>query len=182
MSESTFTPEAAKAALSVHGWTRFAALLTGTVGALVLIGTLFLAGTVSAKYPQLRGLITIIGTAYAISGMAMLCFAFLLVRYGQKLELASKQRSAGPLVDALPYENAIWAIVAGYVVIVVLSMVISIASPTARSQFPIASDTAVPSPIEVEDPAGVLQKINWICGGFGVVGLTLVIAALRPVD
>ena len=184
MSEPTFNIDAAEAARSVHNWTRFAALMTVTAGSVLLIATVIAAGVFAAKYPQYRGLIAGVGTIYAISALAMLCFSFLLVRYGQKLELAAKLRAPGPLVEALPYENGIWSIVAGYVAVTVLSVVISIASPTTRPFVPtgeVVSPAPRVQPIEVEDPEAFVFALNAFSGGFAVVGLVLLISALRPV-
>jgi hypothetical protein len=182
-----FTPEAATAAQSVHNWTRFAALVTGTAGALLLIITLVVASGAASKYPLQRGLIAGIGTAYATLALVMLCLSFLLVRYGQKLELAAKQRRAALLVEAVPYETGVWAIAAGYVGICVLIIVISALTPATR-QFPVESEQAAqfaqtspsegtPEPIIDE---GVVMKLNIVCGAFALVGLVMVIDAIRP--
>jgi hypothetical protein len=183
MSDPTFTTQAAKAAQSVHNWTRFAALMTATAGSVMLLATLIVAALAAARLPQLRGLIAAIGTIYAIGALAMLCFSFLLVRYGQKLEMAANLRNAGPLVDALPYETGIWSIVAGYVAITMLSIVISVASPTARQslqQRETATQTQV-QPMELDDPEALATKIRWISGAFAAVGLVLLVSALKPV-
>ena len=113
----------------------------------------------------------------------MLCFSFLLVRYGQKLEMAAKLRNAGPLVEALPYETGIWSILAGYVAITVLSIVISVASPTARRTLQ-QRETVTQTQTEVQpmvlDPE-VVATIRWVGGAYAAVGLVLLVSALKPV-
>ncbi|HEV7765897.1 MAG TPA: hypothetical protein VGQ76_12915 [Thermoanaerobaculia bacterium] len=184
---ATFTPEAAKAAQSLHNWTRFAALMMATAGAILLIATLVIAGAAASKYPAQRGLIAAAGTAYAIMSLAMLCFSFLLVRHGQKLETAAKQHRAAPLVEALPYETGIWAIAAGYVAVSLLSIALALMSPEARAFRP-PPEVAQPAwqvrPVVVDseerERADVVKKVNLISGALALGGLVLVIVALKP--
>jgi hypothetical protein len=181
---SALAPETAKAAQSVHNWTRFAALMTGTLGAVMLAGTLFLAGSLGSKFPAQRGLIAGIGTVYATVALAMLCFSFLLVRYGQKLELAAKQRDLGPLVDAVPYETGAWAIVAGYVAVWLVMLLLSL-SPAARPYRPGGDQVGgmpMTQPLDGAPDEEFVTKVNLACGAFAAVGLGLMIMALRPVQ
>jgi hypothetical protein len=185
----TFTPEAAQAAQSVHNWTRFAALIMATAGSLLLVVTLILAGSYASKYPAQRGLIAGVGTAYAAIALVMLCYSFLLVRYGQKLELSAKQRAAAPLVEALPYETGAWGIAAGYIAISVLALVLSLLTPAARPLLDnggqavtqAAQAAPEPSPFEGAEDAVDARTANLVCRAFAVVGLALVISALKPV-
>jgi hypothetical protein len=128
----TMTPECVNTARAIHQWVRLAGIVSAVLGTCALVAIVATSGFAAASRPGERGAIVGAGTLQAVSVLAFLWSAFLLLRYSSKVEEAVQQRRAGRLIEAAPYERAYWALTVAYTLISLFSFALSVGAPAAR--------------------------------------------------
>lgn len=168
-----FTVPCMRLAENVHGWVRFAAIITALNGVLLLLVTLFGVFTGASTVPDLRGLVAAVGSIYVAVSLACLCMALMLFRYADKLLAASRQRRTLPLLEGAAYETAYWTTAATLAAGWLLMMALSVgAGNTAELKAP----ERVANPIEAETPL----PLNAVAMLLVVSGIAMLAAAAQP--
>lgn len=168
-----FTVPCMRLAKNVHGWVRFAAIVTGISGVMMLVVTLFAVFSGTVAVPQIRGLIAAVGSIYVAVSLAILCMALMLFRYAEKLLAAGEQRRTLPLLEAAPYETAYWTTAAALAGAWLLAMALSVG---ARNTTELKTPERVANPVEAETPL----PLNAVAMLLVASGIAMLATAARP--
>lgn len=175
----TFTDAVATAAHALQRWVRFGAIVSAAAGVLTFAYAVIGSGFAAAEQPQYRGVIAGVATLRAVSGLLMMCTAFLLFRYARNLAAAAKQQRARLLLKAARYETAYWIVTAGYSIVWFFAIAIASTTPNAPGDTAFSFRNASRPPVYTLPPDASVG-LNAIAAALVVAGAVLVLNALRP--
>lgn len=127
----TMTPTIVQRAGKIATWTRIVGVSSFTGGALILIGGIFLAGTAHAT-GKARAILLGVAMLYLIMAAIAITIGVILLRFGEQMKIASKQRRGVPLAAGLGYETAYWRIAGILTLLTFAASLINSAVPAIR--------------------------------------------------